>query len=178
MRNGIPGLCLLTAAFASCAPPGLEFFTSPAPRFTPVTPVVDTVLVVRRTPTDSVSLEAVHLAFDLLDRARGAERPDAARAIASVLDAVPDSVRVRGPRPGSADSSILKRLGAQRGSVRYDLVRADAVIIGSVEADTVVVAGKAESDDYRPSEQWVALILYGDAVLDPELGRRAGEEGR
>jgi hypothetical protein len=166
----------LCAASASCASPTLEFFTPPPPDHTHRTTFADTILVMRYGDPDSVSLEGLHLAYDLLDRAEAASESDATRAVRGILDAIPDSLRARERKPGSQEGDIIRSLqrkrirSLQRKRLADQLIvmRADVLIVTEVAADTVARQASEEGGDDTPSEteeQWLAMILTSDALF-------------
>jgi hypothetical protein len=151
----------LGAATACTLPPAVQFFTPVPSGWEIVAPLTDTVLVRRYGAPDSVSSDGVHLAYDVLDRAEAAGRPDVAETIRRVLDAVPPGGRERSRDPGAQEGDIVRRVQARDRVSQMDLMRADGVTIQEVTADTVHADG-----------EWLALILVGVATLDPATGRR------
>lgn len=170
---------LVYAAGTGCVPPEVAFFTAPDDRHTTVATVHDTLRVHRFGPRDSTSVDGVALAFDVLDRARAEGRRREVDVIERVLAAVPDAHRVRGERVGEHNASILARLRRQSRVHQFDLTRADALVIRTVAPDTVRVEGPPPADDPLGDpvvEEWLVLVLTGDAVLDPNFGRRTEHE--
>lgn len=170
-------MALATIAASSCIPPELEFFTPIPPQDSAVARVTDTVLVLQVGASDSVSAEGVRLTYDLLDRAEATGRTDLVSVLENALSAVPEGDRQRGEKAGSEDITIIRRLRRQGLTQQLDLMRADALIIADVATDTVIVEVASEVEEGTEPEivahRWLALILTGDAVLDPEYGVRA-----
>jgi hypothetical protein len=155
---------------AACVGPPVHFFSDPPPEHAVFTTLTDTVLVVRHEPGDSVFAGGVAFAFDVLDRAETAGETAAVQVVRGVLDAVPPDARLRGEELGAHDGEIYVRVQAQGLARQIDMMRADALVIRSVWADTVeVVVGEGEEVTV---ERWLALVLYGEAAASPTLGIR------
>ena len=165
-------------AGTSCVPPTLHFYQPPPEHYTTIAALTDTVFLRRFQPADSIPPDGVQLTYDLLDRAQETQRDSAIQTLESVLATIPANDRQRGPKPRSQEGSILGRLSAQKKAYQYDLARADAVFVESVQPDTVFreIIVEPEDEFEEPqivTETWLALILNVRAVFDPEFGRRA-----
>ena len=166
----------------SCVGPPVHFFADPPPEHAVFKRFSDTVLVVRHQPDDSVSAEGVAFAFDLLDQAEAAGETRAASAIRRVLDAVPPDARLRGEEPGAHDGAIYVRVQGQSLAQQFDMMRADVLVVRSVSADTVEVEVEVEAEGevevregeggQATAEQWLALVLKGEAAANPSVGIR------
>ncbi len=115
-------------------------------------------------------MSGVAFAFDVLERAEAAGETQAARVVRGVLDAVPQGAQLRGEKPGAHDDEIYLRVQGQGLAQQFDMMRADALVINAVSADTVEVE-VGEGEDVAV-EQWLALVLDGEAATNPAVGIR------
>ncbi len=169
MRSLIAVAAASTVA-VSCVGPPVHFFSDPPPDHAVFKTFSDTVLVVRHQPGDSVSAEAVAFAFDVLDRAEAAGESRAAEVVRRVLDAMPPEARLRNEEPGAHDGAIYLRVQGQGLAQQFDMMRADALLINTVSADTVEV--EVGEGDEVVVERWLALVLNGEAAANPAVGIR------
>jgi hypothetical protein len=167
-RRGLATLLSCVALCASCAAPTLQFFTTPPPDHTLRTTFTDTILVMRYGDPDSVSTEGLHLAYDLLDRAEAAGESEAASALTGIINAIPDSMRIRERKPGSQEGDIIRRLQGKGLADQLIVMRADVLIVKEIAADTVARQASGEGGDDEPverEERWLAMILKSDALF-------------
>jgi len=165
-----PAAAAVSLLLAACVGPPVRFFAEPPPQHAVYRPFADTVLLVRHEPDDSVSAANVAFAFDVLDRAEAAGEPRAARVLRRALETVPRDARIRSQEPGEHDSAIYRRVQGQNLALRFEMMRADVLVIRTVATDTVEVeVGEGEN---AVVERWLALVFHGDAAANPAIGIR------
>ena len=166
IRRALSGVVSL--GVVGCAPPvSVEFFSAPAAAYEPVRSVVDTVLV-RQRDSSVVSTANVRLAYDILDRARTAQRSDVVQTVELVLNEIPADQRPSRGKRGREEDRIVRIARGQGYAVQMDLMRSDVIVVQQIRADTVEVMTPV-GEDKRELRSWVALIVVGSAYSKAAL---------